>query len=452
MKKGAATVLAALVIIGFGIGFLWGSRTHHRIQIGGHWIEVNPKAVPDPRRTYTLQFWDYNLPLGSPVGVPAGGPAGGGKSGYRKYLERAVAAFQESHPNIKVEITLLDIVAGPDRLAAALAQNNAPDVYASAFRIPAVDYRRQIPAGMFLTPAETAEYPPALQRLVRQDQCLWALPRWTVPGLWIANRELLEKAGLAPDSIRATGWTWEQLTALARRLPAGQVLLAGNPAENGFFRQLAANAAPVADRASAAWNGRSVAAALELLQQIGNVRPGSGRNLMIDQDFTASFLKGRALFLAGVRPILYPLLRPGLAARGCGGLFVPVPGRGAAGNAVVTENGVLCVYRNQRTRGEDQIAAAVKLARFLSCYREVDPWVQMVAVPAAQSAAAVWLDKAAALIGAPEAAYLAAMVRAANLQNLGELPEYQTQIYPALRDFLAGKTTPTQAQALMFDH
>ena len=431
-------ILILLIMIGFGIGLLWAGQTHRpRVRIGGRLIEIDPRTAPDPKRFYTLQFWDYDLPLGS--------PAGGSGSGYRQYLDRAVAAFQTQYPRIKVVITLLDIVAGPARLAAALRQNTAPDVYASAFQIPPVDDRRQIPLGVFLTPEEVREYPLSLRRLVQQDQCLWALPRWTAPGLWSGDRELLEKYGLVVSQLRATGWTWEQLAALGDRLPAGQALLAANPAANGFFRQLAANCEPAPEQVNAAWNGQSAGAVLELLARLGNARPTIP---VTSYDFLTRFYKGRALILTGTRPLFLPLLRakmPRLA-------LIPVPGRVAGLRNVVSENGVLSVYRNQRTRGDDQIAAAVKFARFLSCYGEVAPWLQMMVVPAAKNAAALWREKAGALIGAAEAAYLTAVTQEANLQNLNELPGYQAQIYPALLDFLAGRTTPDQAQALMFDH
>jgi hypothetical protein len=346
----AAIWILILFLAGVGVGRWW-NRPY--VKIGERKVTVNVRARIDPKRQYTLRVWDT-----APPGMP----------GYRDYLEKAFAGFQKEHPNIRVELTLLDPEESRRRHQEGLRSGDLPDVYCSAYWIPAFDYGRQIPAGPFLSEAESAAYLPAAAELGKVAGVQCALPRWVAPLVWIGNRKLLDSEGVAVTGLQTNGWTWADVAGIYGK----------SPGRYGFTALYAESAYPI----------RLVGSKVGADETLNGL-DGLIRAKAIRRDYTGRavrrFISGEAPLLAGARLWTFAWLREKLKnPAAVDPVLLPCPAIGSLDRTWrPAEAGVIAVYRNRRTQGDDQLAAAARLAYFCSTYGEIGPWRELMVCPAA---------------------------------------------------------------------
>ena len=415
--------ILALFASGFLIIFISPS---HKVKLGNRIIPCNPKAKISLKKKYDLRLWDYNLPLGRD------------KNSYRNYLQKAVLAFQKQYPNIKVEITLLDILNGPAQLAQAIHNNDAPDVYCSLYEIPGFNFEKQIPVGFFLKKEEQDAYHPNILDLTRVYGVQCYFPRWTAPLVWIGNKTFLDKAGLEVARIQSEGWNWDQMLALGKNVPEGKYLLDGSLGYHGFISQFMDKDIGTAQGLC---NGLDF---LETLIEKKAAPPSMEKNML------GRFLNGQIMLLAGVRPVIYSFLKSKLADLNSDWTPVILPAPSASPQKTYfTENGVICVYRNKGSVGDGQIAAAVKLGQFLSTFDMVTPWRQMMVIPASQKTSVRWREEFYAEFGEPGILnYLQEKIK---LENVEENLVFQEKFYPVLQDFCNGKISKDSAKAKIIE-
>jgi len=403
-----ATIGIVLLAILFLCGF-WGAYHFQRshLKMGEHRIRLNPAAGINSKKQYLLRLWEDEWPEEY------------GK-GYQKYLQGAISDFQKKYPNIKIEVSGLDLLDGPAALARALRDNVAPDLYCSVFRVPPFDYRRQIPVSPYLSGKEIEIYHPALRRIASVDGYLGYFPRWAGLNLWIANRFFLEKAGLRANQIRETGWSWEDMLTLAPVLTEKEFLLVGDPGAAGFGNYLF--------NQGTLKNGFAENALLEKLKRLKEAAPppsGFATNML------GLFLSGRAAILAGAGPGLAGFIRNKAQNSAAAGapVLLPPPRLSSNGERLPVDLGVIAVYRNKKGKGDDQLAAAVKFGQFLSVYRTDFIWREMRLFPAGCSN------------GVNDADYLFAkkLLERAVVVNSG-FKEQWREAARAVEDYLAGKT------------
>lgn len=405
-------VYAIVTVIFFGIGFFsvrYLSRP--RIRLGGRYLTVNYRAKINPKKNYHLRLWDYGWP----------GPDEG--AWYRNFMEAAVRDFEKENSNIRVELSLLDFSEGPAIFAEALAAGRAPDVYCTAYEIPEFSYEWQIPAGIFLKPEESAVYYPRLRKLVTMDNYLLMLPRWSVPGIWVGNRSLMEKEGLSVEQIQKVGWSWRDLSGIGK--PTKPVCI-GNLSANGFLPQLLS-----------IYPEKSESNIRHLGEILNLIKGPASRGYDYEGNMFQLFLSGRVMFIGGVRPKIYEFLneKAGRMKTGWEPVILPIPAD-VPRLVLPVENSVIGVYRHQKTGGDDQVAAAVKLAYFISTYQQIDPWRRLNVIPAVPDLARKW----AADFGADPALRLVEWFNEAELHNIKVFPGYQTAVYPGLKNFYSGKS------------
>ncbi|MGE5559318.1 MAG: hypothetical protein ACM3WV_12040 [Bacillota bacterium] len=394
------------------------------IKIGNHVLKLNTRAGINPKKQYALRIWEYQWPVSD------------GRNDYGTYLREAVHKFQILYPQVKVEIKYLDMLEGPAEVSQALERNEGPDLYCSNYAIPEFDFRRQIPVGPFLSAKEKRAFLPSATASCSLDGILCLFPRWTSPGVWIGNRALLEEAGFNPDTVREHGWTWREFADGASRLPAGINALSGNPGYSGFLTQLATTGGCGFNEGSpAACDG--LKRALDFLGGLidaGRIVKNPG------QDFLSPFMQGRAMVLAGARPLYFKPLSEKSRRTGAGfeTILLPVPIRNKKSPGIPWDYGVICVYRNRRTRGDDHIAAAVKLGYFLSTYRESWPWEKLMFYPAALESAERW-EKKAGLSSEDCAVVRNAAYNGVKSHSWTGEKYYQDAVYPLLLRFCRGE-------------
>jgi hypothetical protein len=362
--------IIALLGLLFGIGFYFSYlylQLFQKSEIKGLELRVKPNVAVDPSRRYQITLWDYDWPLAG--------------DNYRKYLQTQIAAFNQRYPNITVKLRLLDLLTGPAQLAAALRRGAPPDVYCSALTTPGFDFKYQVPVGPYLAPRVRKErYFPGIARLTELNGVQCYFPRWVRPELWVGNRRLLERAGLAIARIQAEGWNWEDVLKLRARIPAENYLAVGKVIPEGILQKIGSQG-QINDTAGAEW---------ALLRKIRDSKgiPSDGGLQMIEY-----FCSGQAALLAGVKPIIWRYLRTRLARTGAAweAVILPAPARSKAQTAPPLELGVISVYRRPRLGCWEQVAAAVKLGEHLSrCSGDRRPWVELMVIPAARIAAADW--------------------------------------------------------------
>lgn len=151
-----------------------------------------------------------------------------GYASYEEWLEQELDQFSAQHPGLRIEHRLLSWQNARSELEKAAAEGTWPDVMSVPSSL--LPPNRPQPAWIELQPGASGVAPWAEQVLSRAQGSdlqrggrLAGWPRWSAATAWAANPELLRRAGLTPESLRA-GWTWEQFNAAAQRLSRQQAL------------------------------------------------------------------------------------------------------------------------------------------------------------------------------------------------------------------------------------
>jgi hypothetical protein len=416
-----------------------------RVKLGENYIFCNPNAKIKQRKTYHLRLWDTNWPIKE-------------HGDYQSYLERLIGDFQQKYPNIQVEVTLLDLFEGPNQLKNALKTNSAPDVYCSAYSIPTFDYQRQIPVGFYLKRDQKEAYFPEALKLTKLHGIECYFPHWLTPTIWIGNQYFSDNLDFAGSRMGKKSLSLADLQNISRKLPRDKFLWVGNLGHNGFFTDLAVNIAANNQMADSTvepgietpflskWGISQSLLILNDLITREKVPPD------VESNMIGRFLKGNSVMLAGVRPLIYRFLKMRLtgvpAEQVCEPVIMPSLVLGQK-KYTLTENGVICIYRNKMTTGDDHLAAAVKLGQFISTYESTGPFQEMMMLPAAKRSAAKWRKELRKTSG--DLDILINAVESTTLLNLPDCSTYQTYIYPVLKDFCAQKISLENAEAKLSD-
>jgi hypothetical protein len=423
-KKGLIIIFVLFFLSGFLVTVL---NYRPRVKLGDRYIYCNPNAKLKKDQIYKLQLWDTNWPVLQ-------------EGDYSKYLTRLVRDFQKQYPNVQVRIRLMDLWHGPEQLAAALKANSAPDVYCSAFSIPKFHWKRQIPVGFYLKREEKEAYFPEVRRLVSRYGVECYLPRWIAPTIWVGNQVLFDAVKLPRFPMQTPGYSWEELISGSKKLSKSKYLLVGNLGHNGFFTDLTVD---FGAGIGADGNILSPKGMLKSLHYLNDLIGQRRIPTDLESNMLGRFMAGDSLLLAGVRPVMYRFVKWKLSGLGEENkpyepVIIPPPGVGSK-RFLLTENGVICVYRNRWTTGDDQISAAVKLAQFISVYEQTQPFQEMMLIPAARKNARQWCRALAPQVG--DVSSLLDLIENRSLINMPDYRMYQKEIYPVLQEFFARKAS-----------
>lgn len=420
---GRRTLSVILVILFFFIGFISVRYLNRpRIRLGDHYLTINYRAKINSKKTYHLKLWDYKW------------PGAEDDTWYQPIIERVIKDFEKENPNIRVELSLLDFKEGPKEFSKALASGAAPDVYCSAYDIPEFNYQWQIPAGIFLKPQELNEYYPKLRKLLTLENYLLTLPRWSVPGVWIGNRALMEKAGLSVEKIQKQGWSWQDLIEIKERT---KPICIGNFSATGLFSQILA-----VDGSNQTHS--DISRVLDIFNLINGPLPQQSD---YETNMFQLFLSGKVMFLGGVRPIIYDFIKQKATTTGVRWepTLLPIPCDKPGKIILPVESGVIGIYRSKKSRGDDQLAAATRLAYYISVNRQTVPWERLKVVPAAPVIARKWAKSLANGCSGQLVNWFAE----GDFVNIKVSPGYQEEIYPGIKGFLSGKTSYQELESII---
>lgn len=411
-----------IAVLFFLTGFFSVRYFHRpRIRLGDHYLRVNYRAKINPKKNYRLQLWDYKW------------PGAEGDQWYEPFIAKVVGDFEKAYPNIKVELSLLDFRDGPQQFSKALASGTAPDVYCSAFDVPEFNYQWQIPAGIFLKPEELNEYYPNLRKLLTFDNYLLTLPRWSAPSIWIGNRALMEKAGLSAEKIQNQGWSWQDLVKIKSITVPSCI---GNFSAHGLLTQLVSKGSNP--------NPDSILNSIEISN--GPLPWKSD----LEADMIHLFLSRKISLLAGVRPIIYDFIKQKTLTTHSGlePVILPSPSEISGRICLPVENGVIGIYRRHQTVGDDQLAAAARLAFFISVNQQIIPWQRLKLIPVVPALARQWAQ------GPEPDDYLGLVnwLARADVYSIKPCQDYQMKVYPFLKGFLLGKFRREQLKEIILQN
>ena len=152
----------------------------------------------------TLNYWVLGYTPGNQFAIP---------------MERAVAKFMESNPDIKVEITgYPPNDEGFTKLTTALQSGDGVDV----LRLPSDRLLAFVaddliaPIDDFMTDADKQDiYPNALDPVRLKDGKAFAWPLWVVPMGMYLNLDVFQEKGV---ELPPKDWTWDQFVDTAKKL------------------------------------------------------------------------------------------------------------------------------------------------------------------------------------------------------------------------------------------
>ncbi len=416
------TLLYLLFIIFFTIGFIlpWINRGPG-VKLGENFIPCNPKAKINPNKLYHLRLWDYDWPIPQ------------GKASYRSYLLQVIKDFQRIYPNIKIEFKLLDLN-GPDELTQVLKKNEAPDIYCSAYTIPSFNFSKQIPVGPYLNKNEKDFYFTSIKKILTYHQTLCYFPRWIGPEFWVGNQPMIEASGLSISKIHTEGWTWDDLISISANLPNKRYLLTGNIGPNGLLSQLIANAG----QATRIANLNSTIDLIENLRNEKAIPIDFGYNML------NRFLNKDAMILAGLRPPIYKFLLNRIQSQKLEWqpVLLPIPSKIRGKGTVIIESGVISIYRNRFTKGNDHLTAAIKFGQYLSCYPNMAPWEYLGFCPTSKEAYRVWMKNTY-----PNEQLYNDLFRQSFFNDYTTLKPEPAEILFMINDFIGGKISRQAIQS-----
>ncbi|MER3404062.1 MAG: hypothetical protein C4289_01830 [Chloroflexota bacterium] len=171
--------------------------------------QVPSRREPLASKQYRIEHWDY--PEGPLDAVEAN-------------IRETIARFQQEHPNVTIELTMLtSFVDGPAKFEAALASGTPPDVYHFGGSSRDVQTGLLVDLTPFYTRQDREDLYPEVLDFVEYQGKYWRWPTYTTIWSMNANKKLVEEAGIDWRAVQRNGWTTDEFVeAMRRATMAGQ--------------------------------------------------------------------------------------------------------------------------------------------------------------------------------------------------------------------------------------
>ncbi|NLJ33024.1 MAG: extracellular solute-binding protein [Firmicutes bacterium] len=403
---------------------------------------LDPEMEIDPGRPYTLKFWDYPLPLVWKDGTT-----------YLEFVQGVIEDFQREYPNVQIIYHPLGFATGPGELSQALASGRPPDIYSEPFPTQMVHHQGlQVPVTHYMPPEDKAFYHPLVLALQEAKDDIWAWPAWVSPQVWIGNRQLLREGGLDVEQVQTLGWNWEDYMALAQGFEGknhgGFVFSTGSCLE--LFSNLLANNGLVGEKDDDfPLKLEETATLFQTLHAEGLWRDATEK-----WPWVKEFWEGKIALLGPVNG--WVIRGSGVGARRsrhCPELvFLPPPHRLGAREYIKPIVARVCVFRQRRYRGADNVKVAMEFARYFSHRQGQGLAPQLWALPAFNSRSL--LDKENNELSLANIQFL---LRAQNYllptiiaQNQWEREDWKKEVLaPRLQKLLKGEINPREFATLI---
>lgn len=361
-------------------------------------VRINPKASVNPRKTYEVVVWDYEMPLPW------------SRMTHKEVLLQASQAFMDEHPNITVHMIVRPWDEGDGPFRDALEQGLAPDVLGMPTGVRFISSEYQVPLQHYLDDEQREDLLPGAQQGVTLKY-MWAFPRLINPARWVIHvdrwpQDLLEP----PAALTIEKWTEALATS---RTKMGKGDLAANVLDPAFFYELMVGATGqtlFAADGHLGWPEESIRAVAEQLRNWVDKGFLSTDVEKASRTRLASFWDGRALAIAPTNTwLLHHLLQRAGALDSPQGdpvtpttsehplekvqrtvVWTPPPKIGDEVWVAATVSGY-AVFRQASYKGDDHTRVACSVAAYLARTMSVWEAVHTFSVPAYRTALDEWL-------------------------------------------------------------
>jgi ABC-type glycerol-3-phosphate transport system substrate-binding protein len=152
--------------------------------------------------------------------------------GANKWLKKEVAAYEKTHPKVKVQIVLQDTDTLTSAFTTAAQTKSGPDIATQWATLPTLTPAwtgASVPISDYVPASETKNWIGTAENM--SGGKLWAMPQYLlgIPFVW--NKTLFKKAGLNPNKGPQT---WSELLADAKKLKAAGITPWGMGNKDGY--------------------------------------------------------------------------------------------------------------------------------------------------------------------------------------------------------------------------
>lgn len=342
------------------------SRNHEQANADASRNVVGSETASRSETSQQVEITFWNFPNFQPLDGQVG-----------KYEEQIISAFNEKHPEIKVNLEMLSFDGGPEKLNLAIATNTAPDVlYDAPGRI--IDYGKKgllAPLNDMFTEGILEDISPALMKQSKVGEDIVMYPFNTGPFMMAVNKTLFEEIGaldLLPLDREDRTWSVAEYEAALRAvkerapdiIPSGFYAksTAGDQGTRAYISNIGATRFLSEDLSSIAINSEGGVQALEWILQAykdGLVAPGAAA--MAASDHNDLFLQGKMAFAINYSAVLKTQFATNKASD-FEDVLLPYPTPDGSDPQLEPFLGGLSVFDND---DPDKIAAAKKFIDFV---------------------------------------------------------------------------------------
>ncbi|URN95041.1 MAG: extracellular solute-binding protein [Candidatus Pristimantibacillus lignocellulolyticus] len=321
MLKRKSLLLMVVVLLVSLVSACSGNNNGGKSNAGNTGASATPtptvEATADTAEPVEITWWNF------PNFTALDGEVG-------KFEKQIIAAFNEKHPEITVNLEMLTFDGGPEKLNVAIATKTAPDViYDAPGRI--IDWaKKDLLASIddMFTNEVKADITPAIIEQSSVDGMMYMFPFNTGPFTMAVNKTLFEEIGaldLLPLDSEDRTWTVAEFEAALKAvkekapdvIPVGFYAKsqAGDQGTRGFLTNLAGSTFLNDTNDSIALNNEGGVAALEWIMKAskdGLLAPGAAS--MAASDHNDLFLQGKMAFAINYSAVLKTQFAPNKAS------------------------------------------------------------------------------------------------------------------------------------------
>lgn len=321
--------------------------------------------TPQASKTTEITWWNF------PTYQAVDGEVG-------KYEKQLIAAFNEKHPEIKVNLEMITYDGGPEKLNVAIATNSAPDViYDAPGRI--IDWAKKdllAPLDDMFTEEDKNDIAPAFWKQSMVGDQIYMYPINTAPFMMAVNKTIFEEIGaldLLPLDRPDRTWTFDEykkaLEAVKEKapdvIPSGFYAKsqAGDQGTRAYLANLGVSRFLNEDDSAVAINTKEAGAALDWLVQAekdGLVVSGSAS--LAAADVNDLFLQGKLAFSINYSAVLRSQNAP-LKQAEFEDVLLPYPTLDGSDPKLEPYLGGMAIFNNDDT---DKIAASKTFVDFVA--------------------------------------------------------------------------------------
>ncbi len=249
----------------------------------------NPNILVDVNKEYVLEIWDLKNPH---MYIS--------EETQQFIWNNIVQGFKEVHPNIRLDIKLLEKEEYIEAINKGIKNNNMADVVIDWFSTPFMDLELQIPIGKYLEMNDTVLLKGTLN-YVTHGQEIVAYPLVARPEMLIANLEIIEEF---EDIIEISmgGWTFDKFYETLTRIKQSKWYPLNVLDHNGRFTSsllVQGDIFSVTFDDKLNWYGKTL---IDTYTTLDSMRD---EDLIANNPkWLADFWKGETAILAGVEPWL----------------------------------------------------------------------------------------------------------------------------------------------------